>query len=103
MFNFFCYCGDRGNDFWSGEVEYIRGREGYYHISILSRSKIFMILGKTNEGIFACIPDSYAGCYLEPLHNIVYNVDTLTCAMKNRINAITIAVALDAIKNEVVL
>ena len=104
MFDFKCsYIDKYGPDIWFGEVEDIRGNDGYYHISILSRSKIFLILGRIDRCIFTCIPDFNAGCYLGRLDNVNYNTDKLTYTMKNPIDAITVAVALDTIRHKLVL
>lgn len=90
-------------DIWFGKVESIINRNGYYEILILSRSSIIMFIGKSRNGIFACIPDFNAGCYLATLDNISYNSDKLKYAMKNHIDALTVAVALDTIKNKLLL
>ena len=104
MFEFECSClKESGRDVWYGDVSSIRGSDGHYHIKILSRSTIFMILGKSDMGTFACIPDFNAGCYLGRLDHVNYNADKLTYAMKNRIDAITVAVALNRIRNKVLL
>ena len=54
-------------------------------------------------GTFTCMPDFNAGCYLGRLEHANYNADILTYAMKNRVDAITVAVALNRIRNKVVL
>lgn len=82
------------NESWSGRIAGICSYGSHYEIFIESRSGIRVIVGKTCSGFFACLPDFQAGCHLSALDDIFYNRERLSKAMKNVIDAATVASAL---------
>jgi hypothetical protein len=53
-----------GNEKWFGRIENFKSYGTHYEIKIQSRSGILVLLGKTAQGAFACMPDYGAGCHL---------------------------------------
>jgi hypothetical protein len=53
----------------------------HYEIKIESRSGITVIVGKSEYGNFACIPDWSAGCYLSSLRDTFWNQERLIDAI----------------------
>jgi hypothetical protein len=54
-------------------------------------------LGTGASGLFACIPDHQAGCWLSGLEDVGYNGEKLSAAKKNVVDEITVAHAFQAI------
>lgn len=86
---------ERGEtEFWDGVITRIHNYGGLYEIFILSRSSIQVFIGNSSRGLFACIPDFRAGCYLSSLDDIFYNKEKLIEAIDNTVDGTTVAFAL---------
>ncbi|MFD3156690.1 hypothetical protein ACFIJ5_07490 [Haloimpatiens sp. FM7330] len=59
-----------------------------------------MLVGKTSQGNFACIPDWGAGCHLACLSDEFYNTEKLSNVI-GTVDGITVASALAAIADEI--
>ena len=68
----------------------------HYELKIVSRSGFIVVIGKTNYGNFACIPDYDVGCHLGNLKDLFWNSERL-CAIMNKVDGITVAYALQAV------
>lgn len=88
-------------EIWQGRITSLINYGGHIELRIESRSGILILVGKTSQGIFACMPDYNAGCYLANLKDIFYSTEKLTYAMKNKVDGITVAYALAAIADKV--
>jgi hypothetical protein len=86
---------------WKGHITSFINYGRHIEIRIESRSGILVLVGKTSQGAFACIPDYNAGCHLANLKDIFYSTEKLNYAMKNKVDAITVAYALAAIADKV--
>jgi hypothetical protein len=95
-FRFICTNRRKNNrkEQWVGEVTSINSYGGYVEIFISSRSSIRVICGRGQYGHWVCIPDYQAGCALSYPSDTFYNTERLTRAMKNKVDAITVAEAL---------
>ncbi|MBN1469886.1 MAG: hypothetical protein JW924_14250 [Fusobacteriaceae bacterium] len=89
--NFNCY---DNKEKWSGKIERIENRTNYYEIKIVSRSSIFILLGKTSRGNFACFPDFNVGCHLVDLKDKFWNKEKLIEVL-GRADGISVASALE--------
>jgi len=49
---------------WPGIITNLTEFGSHYELRIESRSGFIVIIGKTNYGNFACIPDYNVGCHL---------------------------------------
>ena len=83
-------------DSWVGVITKLTNFGSHYEFKVESRSGFMVIIGKTNYGNFACIPDYDAGCHLSNLTDLFWNSERLSSIM-NKVDAITIAHALQAI------
>ena len=81
---------------WTGRIKSIKKHGSNYEIRIESRSSIFVILGKTSNGYFACMPDFNAGCYLVDLNDGFWNREQLMRAL-GKVDGITVATALETL------
>jgi hypothetical protein len=90
---FKCVLGSKG---WNGKITNVISYGSHTELHIESRSGITVIVGKTQSGNFCCIPDWNAGCHLAELDDSFWNFESLTRAMKNKTDAMTIAKALQA-------
>jgi len=87
-------------DDWDGVIESISKDGGIYEVCIAGRgSRIKVILGNSPSGVFTCIPDFDAGCYISSLSDLYWNSDILTRAMENIVDATTVACGLGALKD----
>lgn len=101
MIPFRCYYqwDEDERDDWDGHVEGIAYINGIWEVCITGRgSRIRMMLGKSSLGIFACVPDFDAGCYISSLDDLCSNSDRLIRAMENIVDATTVACGLKALK-----
>ena len=72
----------------------------HYELKIVSRSGFIVVIGKTNYGNFACIPDYDVGCHLSTLKDLFWNSERL-CAIMNKVDGITVAYALQAVAEHI--
>jgi len=79
-------------DKWIGTIEQLKSYGGHYEMVIESRSRIYVLLGKTMLGSFACMPDYGAGCHLGKLNDVSWNKDELIHIL-GKIDGITVAAA----------
>ena len=87
-------CTDRkDNTSWHGRINDIINYCSHYEISIISRSSIKVLIGKTSQGGFACMPDYFAGCQLVNLYDKFWNTEKLIKAL-GRVDGITTGEAL---------
>lgn len=84
---------------WEGIVTNIQSYGSHYEIFIESRSSIRVLLGTGTSGLFACIPDRQAGCWLSSLDDVRYNGEKLSAAIENVVDGITVAHAFKAISH----
>ena len=93
-------CSDDKNKKWIGHIVYLKNRGNYHEMIIESRSILYVIFGKTSRGWFACIPDFWVACYLADLQDTFRNTEKLI-AVLGVVNGITVATALDLLKNKI--
>jgi hypothetical protein len=86
-------------DDWDGVINRITYFVNHYEIFITSRSSLRVLIGKHTYGLFACIPDYQAGCYLGALNDTFYNSEKLISSMENPVDGTTVACALKALSN----
>lgn len=84
-------------DDWDGIVNKITCFGSHYEVFITSRSSLRVLIGKCTSGLFACLPDYQAGCYLSTLKDTFYNSEKLIYAMENPVDGTTVACALKAL------
>lgn len=87
---------DERSESWTGTIKEIINHGSHYEIVIDSRSSIKVIVGTTEYGNFACIPDWGAGCYLANYKDTFWNEERLSKAL-GAVDGITVAKALYAI------
>lgn len=87
---------DEGTESWTGTITKIINHGSHYEIKIESRSGINVIVGTTDGGNFACIPDWGAGCHLSSFKDSFWNEERLNKIL-GPIDGITVAKALYAI------
>lgn len=100
MMPFRCYYqwDEDERDDWDGFIKEIVHIDGIWEICITGRgSSIRLMLGKSSFGIFACILDLDAGCYLSSLDDLYSNSDKLIRAMENIVDGTTVACGLKAL------
>ena len=97
MISFIC---KTKNELWSGIIKRFITHENYYEILIESRSSIYMIIGKTSRGIFACFPDIGVGCNLVDLKDTFWNTEKLVHIL-GKADGFTVAEALKNIKDKI--
>ena len=85
---------------WSGMITKLTKFGSHYEINIESRSGFIVVIGKTNCGNFACIPDYDVGCYLSTLKDLFWNSERLSAIM-NKVDGITVAYALQAVAEHI--
>ena len=85
---------------WSGMITKLTEFGSHYEFKIESRSGFIVVIGKTNCGNFACIPDYDVGCHLSTLDDLFWNSERL-CEIMNKVDAITVAHALQAIAEHI--
>jgi hypothetical protein len=84
---------DNGEECWTGTVTKIINHGSHYEIKIESRSSMNVIIGSTEQGNFACVPDWAAGCHLSNFKDNFWNKERL-CRILGNIDGITVADAL---------
>ena len=80
---------------WLGHISRINDYGSHIEIYIQSRSSIMVLIGKTSQGNFACIPDFNAGCHLVDLNDLFWNSERLRQVL-GQVDGITVATALYA-------
>jgi len=85
---------------WSGMITKLTEFGSHYEFKIESRSGFIIVIGKTSYGNFACISDYDVGCHLSTLNDLFCNSERL-CEIMNKIDAITVAHALQAIAEHI--
>jgi hypothetical protein len=85
---------------WTGRIEYFKNYGTHYEVKIQSRSGILVLLGKTTQGAFACMPDFGAGCFLADPRDLFWNTEQLVRVL-GRVDGITVASALNALSDKV--
>lgn len=85
---------------WLGHVSSINHYGGHVELFIAGRSSIRVLCGESRNGLWACIPDYDAGCVLSNYKDTYYNTESLYRAMKNKVDAITVAEALRALADK---
>jgi hypothetical protein len=86
-------------DDWDGVVNQITWFVNHCEVFITSRSSLRVLIGKCSSGLFACVPDYQAGCYLSTLNDTFFNSEKLIYAMENPVDGTTVACALKALSN----
>lgn len=86
-------------DDWDGVVSQITCFKNHYEVFFISRSSLRVLIGKCTSGLFACLPDYSAGCYLSTLNDTFYNSEKLIRAMENPVDGTTVACALKVLAN----
>lgn len=85
---------------WPGMVTNLTKFGSHYELKIESRSGFIVVIGKTNQGNFACIPDYDVGCHLSTLKDLFWNSERLRAVM-NKVDAITVAQAIQAVAEHI--
>lgn len=91
-----------GSEKWSGEITAFKNYGTHYEIIIESRSAILVLLGKTAQGAFACMPDFGAGCHLANPRDLFWNTEQLVRVL-GKIDGITVACAISALADKICL
>lgn len=85
---------------WFGMITSLTKFGSHYEFKIESRSGFIVVIGRTNYGNFACIPDYDIGCHLSTLNDLFWNSERLSSIM-NEVDAITVAHALKAVTEHI--
>jgi len=93
-------CKKEKKEMWEGKIIYLKKYKSHYEFRIESRSGILVLVGKTTDGGFACMPDFGAGCYITNLRNQFWNTEKLVNVL-GEVDGITVANALFALSNEI--
>lgn len=89
---------------WNGAIVKYKVHANFIEFLIMSRSSLYVICGKGERGYWACVPDYMAGCNLSMrLNDTFYNTEKLFTAIKNKVDAITIAEALKVLDSSCIL
>jgi len=91
---------DKRIENWSGMITKLTKFGSHYELKIESRSGFIVVIGKTSYGNFACIPDYDVGCHLSTLNDLLWNSECLRAIM-NKVDAITVAHALQAVAEHI--
>jgi hypothetical protein len=98
------YHNDEGRtEKWKGYIKDIYHYDNHFELYIQSRSSIHLLVGRSASGLYACIPNFQAGCYLSTLGDVFYNNERLSSALGNPIDGATVAYALKSLKDLVKL
>lgn len=97
MIEFIC---KKNNEVWHGKIKKFITHGNHFELMIESRSSIFMIIGKTSRGLFACFPDLELGCHLVNLKDVYWNTEKLTYIL-GVADGITVLEALRKIKDKI--
>ncbi|MGE5631599.1 MAG: DUF6618 family protein [Caulobacteraceae bacterium] len=82
---------------WPATITKLINHGSHYEMQISSRSSITVIFGDTLRGGFCCIPGDNAGCELAGYNDLFWNLERITAAMKNKVDAVTVAFAIAAV------
>lgn len=91
---FECKTSIKGNlERWQGTVKNMINYGSHFEIFIVSRSSIYVIVGKTSRGGFACIPDWGVSCHLVKLEDFFWNSEQLVSKL-GKVDGVTVSTAL---------
>lgn len=82
---------------WPATLTQLINHGSHYEMQISSRSSIRVIFGDSQRGGFCCVPDDKAGCALAGFNDLFWNLEHITAAMKNKVDATTVAFAIAAV------
>lgn len=82
---------------WRAKITKLINHGSHYEMQISSRSGITVIIGETQRGGFCCVPDYKAGCDLARFNDLRWNLERITAAIKNKVDATTVAFAIAAV------
>lgn len=82
---------------WPATITRLTNHGSHYEMQISSRSSITVIFGESLSGGFCCVPDWKAGCALAGYNDLFWNFERITAAMKNKVDATTVACAIAAV------
>ena len=85
---------------WFGEITKVNDYGSYIELYIASRSSLWVVCGKGEHSNWACIPNYQAGCVLSYLDDTFYNTERLMMAIKNKVDAVTVAEALKILSKQ---
>ena len=91
----------KGKETWTGTILSFINYGSHFEIRIVSRSSILVLLGKTSQGNFACMPDFGAGCHLADLKDQFYSTEKLIHVL-GKVDGITVASALAALADKII-
>ena len=91
----------RRTESWTGSILSFINYGSHIEIRIVSRSSILVLLGKTSQGNFACMPDFGAGCHLANLKDQFYSTEKLVRVL-GKVDGITVASALASIADKII-
>ena len=95
--NFVCVS-RKHSESWPGMIRSLKNHGSHWEMQIQSRSSIHVLLGNCEYGWFASIPSYNAGCYLSTPDDLFYNTEQLSRVMKNKVDGLTVATAIKAIR-----
>jgi hypothetical protein len=95
-------CINNKKESWEGKITYIKKYNSHYEIKIESRSGLTVLIGKTQSGGFACIPDFGVGCHLVNLKDKFWNTESLIRGLGD-VDGLTVATALYELSDEIKL
>lgn len=87
----------KGMEEWPARITRFMDHGSHFEMTVSSRSSINVIFGQTQNGGFCCVPDWGAGCELASYTDFTWNLEHLQAAMKNKVDAVTVACALAAV------
>jgi len=78
---------------WEGCISHINDLKNYCELYISARSNLYVIVGRTTFGNFACIPTFEVSCSLSHFNDKFYNTEKL-CRILGSVDGITVAEAI---------
>lgn len=84
---------DTEKEIWTGEIVSYSNNNNSTEIYIQSRSSIHVIVGESEYGNYACIPNFNRGCYLSTLDDLFWNTESLV-KLIGEVDGITVANAI---------
>lgn len=67
-----------------------------------SRSSLHIIIGKTKQGNFVCVPNFDIGCYLSRFSDIFWNTERLS-SLIGPVDGATVAIAIQYMEDKLLL
>ncbi len=89
-------------EYWKGKVTDFKEGDELLEMYVESRSYLHIIIGKTKNGNFVCIPNYDVGCYLSRFNDIFWNTEKLT-SLIGEVDGITVAAAIEYIEHKLLL